>query len=87
MEYSKEFVTAVVLGKDLVPRQVEECLNSLMNLCCSVLNNVSCLKHLDHLCLQLPHFPVLLLFPVSVFFLDTFVGVFLGKSLLSEGKG
>ncbi|KAM7019380.1 diacylglycerol lipase-alpha [Passerculus sandwichensis] len=24
MEYSKEFVTAVVLGKDLVPRQVEE---------------------------------------------------------------
>ncbi|NXT20249.1 DGLA lipase, partial [Syrrhaptes paradoxus] len=27
MEYSKEFVTAVVLGKDLVPRQVEKSLN------------------------------------------------------------
>lgn len=26
MEYSKEFVTAVVLGKDLVPRQVGPCL-------------------------------------------------------------
>ncbi|NWI18524.1 DGLA lipase, partial [Crypturellus soui] len=29
MEYSKEFVTAVVLGKDLVPRQVEKPLNPL----------------------------------------------------------
>jgi len=36
MEYSKEFVTAVVLGKDLVPRQVEKCPNSLMSTCCSV---------------------------------------------------
>lgn len=40
MEYSKEFVTAVVLGKDLVPRQVEKCVNSLMNLCCSVPNHL-----------------------------------------------
>lgn len=40
MEYSKEFVTAVVLGKDLVPRQVEKCLNSLKNLCCSVSNHL-----------------------------------------------
>lgn len=30
MEYSKEFVTAVVLGKDLVPRQVEKCPNFLI---------------------------------------------------------
>lgn len=36
MEYSKEFVTAVVLGKDLVPRQVEKSPNSLMSICCSV---------------------------------------------------
>ena len=27
MEYSKEFVTAVVLGKDLVPRQVSPSLH------------------------------------------------------------
>lgn len=33
MEYSKEFVTAVVLGKDLVPRQVEKWLNFLRNIC------------------------------------------------------
>ncbi|KFV71972.1 Sn1-specific diacylglycerol lipase alpha, partial [Struthio camelus australis] len=37
MEYSKEFVTAVVLGKDLVPRQVEKPLNSLTSICCSIL--------------------------------------------------
>ncbi|NWH76561.1 DGLA lipase, partial [Piaya cayana] len=32
MEYSKEFVTAVVLGKDLVPRQVEKRLRFLIGL-------------------------------------------------------
>lgn len=36
MEYSKEFVTAVVLGKDLVPRQVGKWLNFLLSACCSV---------------------------------------------------
>lgn len=59
MEYSKEFVTAVVLGKDLVPRQVEKCLNFLMSFCCSI--PVTCFyqKHLDHVCLQFPHLSVL----------------------------
>lgn len=63
MEYSKEFVTAVVLGKDLVPRQVEKCLYFLMSICCSIPKSpVSYQKHLDHLCLQVPHLPVLVYF-------------------------
>lgn len=64
MEYSKEFVTAVVLGKDLVPRQVEKCLNSMMNICCFVPNHLFPVQNTWIICLQLPHFPVLLLFPV-----------------------
>ena len=52
MEYSKEFVTAVVLGKDLVPRQVEKCPNFLINFCFSVPKSpVSFQKHPDHTCL------------------------------------
>lgn len=63
MEYSKEFVTAVVLGKDLVPRQVEKCLNFLMSFCCSMPKSpVSYQKHLGHICLQFPHLPVLVCF-------------------------
>lgn len=62
MEYSKEFVTAVVLGKDLVPRQVEKWLNFLMNICCSKPKSpFSYQKHLNYICLQFPHLPCVLL--------------------------
>lgn len=94
MEYSKEFVTAVVLGKDLVPRQVEKCLNSLMNLRCSVPNHlfpvqntwiVSVSSFLIFLSFYYSLF--ISLIPCFMFFLDTFVGVSMGKSLLCERKG
>lgn len=65
MEYSKEFVTAVVLGKDLVPRQVEKCLNVLMNICSTHKSPPSYHKHLNHICLHFPHSPVLVTFYLS----------------------
>lgn len=95
MEYSKEFVTAVVLGKDLVPRQVEKYLNSVMNLCCSVPNHLFPVQNTWIICVSsflifLSFYCSLFIFPihcVTVFFLDTSVGGFMGKSLLCERKG
>lgn len=92
MEYSKEFVTAVVLGKDLVPRQVEKCLNSVMNLCCSVPNYLFPVQNtwiisVSSFLISLSFYCSLFIFLipcVTVFFLDTSVGVFMGKSLLCE---